>query len=47
MNILLNMLLAIGIIILGLIGLLTIIVLIIMIIAVIQGISEKENEDGK
>lgn len=47
MNILLNMLLAIGIIILGLIGLLTIIVLIIMIIAVIQGILEKENENGK
>lgn len=43
MNILLNMLLTIGIIILGLIGLLTIIVLIIMIITVIQGISEKEN----
>jgi len=43
MNILLNMLLAIGIIILGLIGLLTIIVLIIMIITVIQGISEKEK----
>lgn len=47
MNILLNMLLTIGIIILGLIGLLTIIVLIIMIIAVIQGILEKENENGK
>ena len=47
MNILLNMLLTIGIIILGLIGLLTIIVLIIMIIAVIQGISEKENNNGK
>lgn len=47
MNILLNMLLTIGIIILGLIGLLTIIVLIIMIITVIQGISEKENENGK
>lgn len=43
MNILLNMLLTIGIIILGLIGLLTIIVLIIMIITVIQGISEKEK----
>ena len=47
MNILLNMLLTIGIIILGLVGLLTIIVLIIMIIAVIQGISEKENNNGK
>lgn len=44
MNILLNMLLAIGIIILGLLGLLFIVILVVMIIVVIRGSIKSTNE---